>query len=167
MNFQNELVNYLNDPSDMWVDSGSQHLAFDPMDSDTYDYAGEQQGIPPCMDQSSSQYNESQAQHDFNSYQMNQNQISEPEPEDQGPCHIFGCLDESRQWFEENGVNPRSLSRIDQDGLIIIPLQCYSLIRNTTTKSCKPCPHIIVIPNNLDFDRDHNDFSCCIHAFYN
>lgn len=153
--------------------NGYDFLAFDPMDSDTWDNVGNHE-IDECYDPYTEQFDESQAQHKLNSYQNNQNEEETSEEEETNEeeeecvydCNIFSNLNESKKWFESIGIHPKKLSKLRQRGLIVIPIQYYSLLRNTTAKSCRPCPHVIVLPQSEDFEKDHIDFSTAITALY-
>lgn len=142
--------------------------SFNPYDSDTFDNIGfhEEETIPENIENLNAHPFEpmtfesgSQIQNPHESQSNNENPI---------PSILkFPDLESSRQFFEEEiGIQPRELSRLDQDGLIILPLQCYCLIRNVTKSLGKPVPHLIVIPQELDFERDHYDFATAISELY-
>lgn len=143
--------------------------SFNPYDSDTFDNIGycEEEAIPENIEDLNAHPSEPMI---FD----NALQLRTPPEEQQQPQEPkipsilkFPDLEASRQFFEEEiGIQPRELSRLDQDGLVILPLQFYCLIRNVTKSLGKPVPHLIVVPNEIDFERDHYDFATAISELY-
>lgn len=133
MSVEHEIVNYLNDPEDMWVNDGSHVLSFDPCDSDTWEEVGE----------SETQSDEPKIPPSPGMYPLPEVSISESDDNDVPvQTNADGCVITT----DLNHLKAVIQTRVGYDGeiqlskflkkwpgLIILPLSCLPYIRKPAT----------------------------------
>lgn len=87
--------------------------------------------------------------------------------ENDSDIFLSTSINQSKSFLEQKlGLPVFRLSKVKPPGLIILRLEDFSQIRNTSLSHSKEIPHIIVIPQSNNFVRDHNDFTSALDLWY-
>lgn len=76
-------------------------------------------------------------------------------------------INQSKQFIHQNlGVSVSKLKSHPINGLVILRLQDFNLIRNDS-RCHRELPHLLILPSNLDqFSREHEDFFFSLKHLY-
>lgn len=119
-----------------------------------YEYVEEEESIPEDIES-------------FNAHPRHPPSPPVISAENDADIFLSTSINQSKKFLEGVlGIPAFRLSKVRPPGLIVMRLEDFSNIRNTSISHSKEVPHIIVIPKSNNFVQDHPDFTSALDLWY-